>query len=307
MSETWTIGELAERAAGLLGAGPRHNGRVRDVPNARLIRWYTTIGLLDPPLTRRGRVALYGRRHLLQLVAIKRRQAEGLSIAAIQAELAGATDGMLERVSGLSGSADTSTGTSTDHAVDAAAFTSGPAVRAAPGTDPGVTEGSGHTIGDTTPDAAGGAPEGFVPLPAGTGRRTARPERFWTRPSPAPAEPGQSPPRALVDDPAPIDGPGGSVRTPIGAGDVRPAAGLAPIPVDVLGGYTRDPLRPHAPVADLVYGVRLAPGVTVILDSAARTPTDHDLAALREAAAPLIADLVARGLATAPGSSTEGS
>ncbi|MEV0968741.1 helix-turn-helix domain-containing protein [Microtetraspora glauca] len=269
MSETWTIGELAERAAGLLGAGPRHNGRVRDVPNARLIRWYTTIGLLDPPLARRGRVALYGRRHLLQLVAIKCRQAEGLSIAAIQAELAGATDGMLERVSGLSGSADTST----DHAVD----------------------------------AAGGAPEDFVPLPAGTGRRTARPERFWTRPSPAPAEPGEPPPRALVDDPAPIDGPGGSVRTPIGAGDVRPAAGLAPIPVDVLGGYTRDPLRPHAPVADLVYGVRLAPGVTVILDSAARTPTDHDLAALREAAAPLIADLVARGLATAPGSSTEGS
>jgi hypothetical protein len=66
----------------------RANGRVRDVPNERLIRWYATVGLVDPPLSRRGRVARYGPRHLLQLVAIKRRQAEGRSLAEIQAELA---------------------------------------------------------------------------------------------------------------------------------------------------------------------------------------------------------------------------
>src|SRR5690606_40309537 len=71
----WTIGELAEHAARLLGPDGQVSGRVRPVPNERLIRWYTTIGLLDPPIARRGRVALYGRRHLLQLVAIKRRQA----------------------------------------------------------------------------------------------------------------------------------------------------------------------------------------------------------------------------------------
>src|ERR1700733_12870823 len=70
----------------------RANGRVRDVPNERLVRWYVTVGLVDPPLSRRGRVAQYGRRHLLQLVAVKRRQAEGRSLAEIQAELAGATD-----------------------------------------------------------------------------------------------------------------------------------------------------------------------------------------------------------------------
>ena len=70
----------------------RANGRVRDVPNERLVRWYVTVGLVDPPLSRRGRVARYGRRHLLQLVAVKRRQAEGRSLAEIQAELAGATD-----------------------------------------------------------------------------------------------------------------------------------------------------------------------------------------------------------------------
>ncbi|MFC7587562.1 helix-turn-helix domain-containing protein [Nonomuraea antimicrobica] len=103
MSDTWTIGELAEHAARALRAGapPPANGRVRDVPGARLIRWYTTIGLVDPPLTRRGRTARYGRRHLLQLVAVKRLQASGRSIAEIQAVLAGATDRMLETAAGL--------------------------------------------------------------------------------------------------------------------------------------------------------------------------------------------------------------
>ncbi|MFI7634788.1 MerR family transcriptional regulator [Nonomuraea sp. NPDC049400] len=102
MSDTWTIGELAERAArALRGGGSPVNGRVRDVPGERLIRWYTTIGLVDPPLTRRGRIAQYGRRHLLQLVAVKRLQAAGHSIAQIQAALAGATDRMLEATAGL--------------------------------------------------------------------------------------------------------------------------------------------------------------------------------------------------------------
>src|SRR6204780_34588 len=101
MQESWTIAERAELPAGTLAAtdpagppsGPaRTDGRIRDVPNERLVRWYATVGLVDPPLSRRGRVAQYGRRHLLQLVAVKRRQAEGRSLAEIQAELAGATD-----------------------------------------------------------------------------------------------------------------------------------------------------------------------------------------------------------------------
>jgi len=105
MDGSWTIAELAQLAAGTLAAGgrPGHgvtraNGRVRDVPNERLIRWYVTVGLIDPPLSRRGRVARYGARHLLQLVAIKRRQAEGRSLAEIQAELAGATNASLAAV-----------------------------------------------------------------------------------------------------------------------------------------------------------------------------------------------------------------
>jgi DNA-binding transcriptional MerR regulator len=62
------------------------NGRVRDVPDRRAIRWYTTIGLVDRPLGMRGRTALYGPRHLQQLVAIKRWQAQGRSLAEIQAD-----------------------------------------------------------------------------------------------------------------------------------------------------------------------------------------------------------------------------
>jgi len=59
------------------------------------VRWYTTTGLVDRPAGMRGRTALYGPRHLLQLVAVKRRQAQGHSLAAIQAELAGASDAEL--------------------------------------------------------------------------------------------------------------------------------------------------------------------------------------------------------------------
>lgn len=99
----WTIDELAERTAEALASeGVRApNGRISPLPARRVIRWYATIGLLDRPLRTGGRVARYGERHLLQLVAVKRRQAEGYPLAAIQAELAGATDATLRRVAGL--------------------------------------------------------------------------------------------------------------------------------------------------------------------------------------------------------------
>src|SRR5277367_3869383 len=100
MEEPWTIAKLAERAADTLTAVPPtvRSRRIREAPNERLIRWYATFRLVYPPLSRRGRIALYGRRHLLQLVAVKRRQAEGRSLAEIQAELAGATDEALAAV-----------------------------------------------------------------------------------------------------------------------------------------------------------------------------------------------------------------
>ena len=91
----WTMEELIERVRSALAEHTypgAPNGRVRDLPDRRAIRWYATIGLVDRPLGTRDRVALYGPRHLLQLVAIKRRQAAGRTLAEIQAELAGASD-----------------------------------------------------------------------------------------------------------------------------------------------------------------------------------------------------------------------
>ncbi|WP_432836993.1 MerR family transcriptional regulator [Dactylosporangium sp. CA-092794] len=99
----WTLDELIGMVAELLDRtfyeGPP-NGRVQDVPDARTVRWYTTLGLVDRPNTR-GRMALYGDRQLLQLVAIKRRQSQGYRIADIQAELLNAPDEVLLRIADL--------------------------------------------------------------------------------------------------------------------------------------------------------------------------------------------------------------
>jgi DNA-binding transcriptional MerR regulator len=99
----WTLDELTERVGAALSVGyhGQPSGRVRDLPDRRAIRWYTTIGLVDRPAAIHGRTAMYGPRHLLQLVAIKRLQAQGRSLVAIQAELAGATDTQLARVAQL--------------------------------------------------------------------------------------------------------------------------------------------------------------------------------------------------------------
>src|SRR3712207_9575566 len=99
----WTLDELAERVDAALAVDypGQPSGRVRAVPDRRAIRWYTTIGLIDRPIAHRGRTALYGPRHLLQLVAVKRLQAKGMPLVAIQQELAGATDTQLARAADL--------------------------------------------------------------------------------------------------------------------------------------------------------------------------------------------------------------
>ena len=219
MEEPWTILELAELAAETLAAtrpaGPegvpaRANGRVRDVPNERLIRWYVTVGLVDPPLSRRGRVARYGRRHLLQLVAVKRRQTEGRSLAEIQAELAGATDETLA------------------------------AVARVPDIEP-------------APQAASAAPS-----------------RFWVRqpqpsqPAPAAELPGRPESGAMDDDQTDR----GAVSSPAG----------------------------------LMHGVRLAPGVMLLIEGADREPGPDDVTGIVNAARPLVRELADRGLcACGPG------
>src|SRR5262249_46003040 len=58
----------------------------------RTVRYYTTLGLIDRPAELRGRTAYYGRKHVLQLVAIKRMQARGLALADIQRRLLGLSE-----------------------------------------------------------------------------------------------------------------------------------------------------------------------------------------------------------------------
>jgi len=233
----WTIGELAERASAALAPTAQLNGRVRDVPNERLIRWYATIGLLDPPSARRGRVALYGRRHLLQLIAVKRRQADGRTIAEIQAELTGATDQTLESIARIPRD----------------------------------------------------APE--PPSP-----RTARP-RFWAEPASVTAEtglatPGPAPSGPRASAPGPVDPPRPAAS---GFAPSGPAAPPSPYPAGAR-------IRPSDP-AVLVHGVRLADGVTLLLDGGSgggrgggRVPSPDDLAEIAAASRELLSLLRERGL-----------
>jgi DNA-binding transcriptional MerR regulator len=238
----------------------RANGRVRDVPNERLVRWYVTVGLVDPPLSRRGRVARYGRRHLLQLVAVKRRQAEGRSLAEIQAELAGATDETLAAVARLT---------------DAS-----PAPQAAP--------------------AAPGAPD-----------------RFWAR---QPREPRPAAPDADRPDQAGPAAAGPAGHTPaVAAGRVSQARAVAAARPDRTGSVAaaRGGASAHAPAqgggmdrgagggtdrgaagppAGLVYGIRLAPGVTLLLEGADREPSPDELNDIVDAAEPLLRELGSRRL-----------
>jgi len=86
-----TLPQLAQAAARVVSGVDQASGRVREVPDVRTIRYYTTLGLLDRAAEMRGRTALYGERHLFQLVAIKRLQAEGLTLENIQQRLLGIT------------------------------------------------------------------------------------------------------------------------------------------------------------------------------------------------------------------------
>src|SRR5437660_12071572 len=98
----WTLDELAAQVALALAvdyAGPA-DGRVREVPDRRTIRYYTTLGLLDRPAEMRGRTACYGRKHLWQLLAIKRLQAKGLSLAQVQQSLLGLSEEELRQLAG---------------------------------------------------------------------------------------------------------------------------------------------------------------------------------------------------------------
>lgn len=98
----WTLSELVSEAAAVLrGYAAAANGQVKAIPDERAVRYYASLGLLDRPASMRGRTALYGRRHLAQLVAIKRLQAVGKSLHELAAILPALDDDALARASGI--------------------------------------------------------------------------------------------------------------------------------------------------------------------------------------------------------------
>jgi DNA-binding transcriptional MerR regulator len=80
---------------GLLGVAP--DARVSAAPDARTVRYYTTLGLLDRPAIE-NRQARYAQRHLLQLLAIKVLQSLDLPLAQIQQALYGRSDAELQQL-----------------------------------------------------------------------------------------------------------------------------------------------------------------------------------------------------------------
>src|SRR5256885_11204200 len=102
MTETWTLPELVAEVATRIAALPApRNGQVRAIPDERTVRYYGTIGLLDRPSAMRGRTALYGKKHVAQVVAIKRLQTMGRSLSEIQQVWPTLDDLTLARMAGI--------------------------------------------------------------------------------------------------------------------------------------------------------------------------------------------------------------
>jgi DNA-binding transcriptional MerR regulator len=85
----YTLDELVNALGERIAAEDirQEHGQVNGVPNARMLRYYTTLGLLDPPSGTRGRQATYDDHHIEQALLIKRLQAEGRTLGSIQAQL----------------------------------------------------------------------------------------------------------------------------------------------------------------------------------------------------------------------------
>jgi DNA-binding transcriptional MerR regulator len=85
-----TLDEVVDAADALLEeVAPRQTRyAVTERPDVRTIRYYTTRGLLPKPLSYDGGRARYGFPHLLRLLAIKRMQAEHLTLEQIARVLA---------------------------------------------------------------------------------------------------------------------------------------------------------------------------------------------------------------------------
>ena len=94
----WNARGLAAHVTALVdAAGVRPtNASARAAPSARSIRFYVANGLLERP-EGAGTAATYNYRHFLQLLAIKIRQREGVTLDIIKSEMKDVTGDALER------------------------------------------------------------------------------------------------------------------------------------------------------------------------------------------------------------------
>ena len=94
----WNARGLAAHVTALVdAAGVRPtNASARAAPSARSIRFYVANGLLERP-EGTGTAATYNYRHFLQLLAIKIRQREGITLDVIKSEMRDVTGDALER------------------------------------------------------------------------------------------------------------------------------------------------------------------------------------------------------------------
>jgi DNA-binding transcriptional MerR regulator len=94
----WNARGLAAHVTALVdAAGVRPtNASARAAPSARSIRFYVASGLLERP-EGTGTAATYNYRHFLQLLAIKIRQREGVTLDTIKKEMRELTGDTLER------------------------------------------------------------------------------------------------------------------------------------------------------------------------------------------------------------------
>jgi len=95
-----TIDELVSLLGELLPqlVGEQERYKVTSVPTVRTVRNYISKGLVDKPLRYEGPVALYGYRHLLQIVVVKHLQANHFQIKKIREIISDLSDEKLEEL-----------------------------------------------------------------------------------------------------------------------------------------------------------------------------------------------------------------
>ena len=101
------VAGLAGEAAKILSESglAQERGTVTEVPDERTVRYYLTEGLVSPAEDKQGTASVFGYRHLLQLLVVKKLQSEHLPIRKIRDLVDGRTERELERLLGAEGSA----------------------------------------------------------------------------------------------------------------------------------------------------------------------------------------------------------